>query len=104
MKEVITWSGLCENTVSLNKVNQITLYRFLLFTPGKVDDASTPPFKRQINCLVKKTVNDEWEPLPVSACRDTHCFLKSIPKLADRPSEELTDPPNFNYGTARIQP
>lgn len=73
-----------------------------MFKTATLDECSTKTFKNTVSCLVKKTVGNVWETLPVSGS-DGNCFLKHKPNLAETPWEELTEPSDFDHVTARIQ-
>lgn len=81
MKKVINWSGLYYKSGCLKKINQITPYQFFMLTPAPLDEGSTKSFDNKVNCLLKTTVVDVWDPLPFSDY-DGNCLLKEISNLA----------------------
>ncbi len=81
MKQVINWSGLCEQERVLTTVKNFSHYRFFRFF--RENEPRTESLSN-ISCWVKATVHDEWKDLG-------SLFLKSVPDLSKTPPTIFSD-------------
>lgn len=82
MKRIINWSGLCESQKCLQRVSNITQFRYFKFTPSFSDDDNNErPLRTE--CHTKQNCEEAWKPLWNS-------------KNISKPKGFISFTPNFN--------
>lgn len=95
MKRVVNWSGLCDKTNCLRKIDRISTWRYFLFTSDKTcPSASALPTATTVSttCHVKKNCHEEWRPLfPLKAAGESG-ILRHSPDLRKTPNLSIVLP------------
>lgn len=106
MKRVANFSGLCDQTNCLRRIDKVTQWRYFLFCSE--NDPEQPREKRlksirSTSCYVKKNCDDVWENLyPAHSKALRAGILKSCPDIEDTPSLKVKCPDGLEDVNKRI--
>lgn len=84
---VVNWSGLCTKFACNNRINNVTHYRYLRFTPVQHNETS-------ISCEIhlRSSVDDNWQLESLKNNNLDHFRIRFLPDLSKTPAEELVSP------------
>lgn len=119
MKRLANWSGLCDETNCLRKINHITQWRYFLFVQdtasatdkeGNDSDSGSDSEKtvndgvRRTLCYVKKDSDNEWQKMYPSAVAPTPGgILRFSPDLSCTPDLKVTCPEGLDLVSKRFE-
>ena len=90
---VANFSGLCDSTRCLKKIDKITQWRYFLFVSETAKDPSVKERGCSTTCYVKKNSDDEWQHLFPSSARSFRAgILRECPDLGKTPPTKIDCP------------
>lgn len=90
LKQIINWSGLCDETRCNNHIDQITQYRYFRFTRS---NESTQDGIISTVCHVRSSCIEKWRCLESENSAEVRGILKFLPDLSRTPAEIIECPP-----------
>ncbi len=90
MKNIINWSGLCEQENILTSIKNFSVYRYFNFSQRKEGTSNDQNCGLSVQCMVKVNVNDDWETLRNS-------FMTEVPDLSKTPPTVIESTTNKNF-------
>ena len=103
MKRIINWSGLCDLKQCIQKVRNISQYRYFKFTRAFAETDNDNGGSVSTMCYVKINCEDQWSELferrNGNGCRGV---LKFSPSLEDTPPLKIKCPDGMDDVTKRI--
>lgn len=91
LKHVINFSGLCNSSDCLRKVNGITQFRYFQFARTDEIKGGSSEMEFKTSCMVKRSMKEDWQPLRTTGDGG---FLMHIPDLSKTPDYETNPPSN----------
>ena len=83
MKNVVNWSGLCEEEKCLTNIKNFSKYRYFKFHRSETSDSEPSD---SIKCKIRVNCTDDWvNAEDLSARGNIGCFTKFAPNLANTP-------------------